>query len=170
MDDATFDALLRALASRTIRRGVLAGLTGGLLTRGLASGEVSAASSGLCKKPCGVCEKCKKGRCKKKNGKKTCKPGKCQPKRFGAACGSGGQICQGTTCACPSGQKLSGGVCGVEPTCDGPGRPCSTSCCSSVCFGPPPAPNGACDVSRLGDSCREDVPCLGGTCIGFVCR
>src|SRR5688500_5140324 len=111
MDASRFDALTRSLsAAGTRRHALLTALGGALGAFGLA--EVRAAKSGKCKPKCGECEKCKKGTCNKKNGKKRCKKGKCQPKAAGTPCTlpSGG-TCEQGTCACTGGSANCGAVC-----------------------------------------------------------
>jgi hypothetical protein len=85
MDRSSFDALARsltgALAGTTTRRGITQ-LLGGLALGGplalLRRGEADA----KCKKKCGPCKRCKKGKCKKKAAGTACPGGTCQ----GGAC------------------------------------------------------------------------------------
>ena len=96
-----FDALSRVLSVAGSRRGTLtAALSGALgLLRLAHLHDAAAATSGKCKPTCGECEKCKKGDCDKKDGKKVCKKGKCQAKANGTPCSAG--TCQGRRCTSP---------------------------------------------------------------------
>src|SRR5215218_6006278 len=69
MEDTHFDAMVKALGSLTTRRLTLGALMGGELGR-LGLADVGAKKSGKCKPKCDECEKCHKGSCKTKNGKK----------------------------------------------------------------------------------------------------
>jgi hypothetical protein len=93
-----FDALSRVLSVAGSRRGTLtAALSGALGLLGLAHpDDAAAATSGKCKPRCGECEKCKKGDCDKKDGKKVCTKGKCQAKTNGTPCSAG--TCQDRRC------------------------------------------------------------------------
>src|SRR3712207_1016646 len=96
MDAARFDALSRSLIVAGSRRQTLAAvLSGALGWHALVHpGVASAARSGRCKQPCGECERCQKGACKKRNGKKRCKPGRCVAEANDAPC-AGGSCCDG---------------------------------------------------------------------------
>src|SRR5687767_15124821 len=100
MNDQRFDALTEHIGILGTRRHALGALLGGALgVFGLAPPDTSAARSGKCKRQCGECEKCKRGDCKKTNGKKRCKPGKCKPKPAGTPCSAfAGGACQNGTC------------------------------------------------------------------------
>lgn len=94
MNSQTFDAVVRRLPEATSRRNITRigsrALRAAILARiGLPSAEVFAARSGTCKKPCGECEQCDKGTCRKKNGRKRCKRGRCTPKPDFIACSFG---------------------------------------------------------------------------------
>ena len=86
MNSEEFDSFARDRGTVTSRRGIArvgtAVLGVEVLARvGLSSSEVVAATSGRCKAPCGECEQCDRGPCRRmKNGKKRCKRGKCTPK------------------------------------------------------------------------------------------
>ena len=91
MDSKRFDAFARRLGVAMSRRDfarVGSGALGGVVVAplGFSAGNVLAAKSGKCKKPCGVCERCDRGKCTKKNGKKHCKRGTCKPKPDGTPC------------------------------------------------------------------------------------
>ena len=77
MDPNRFDAITKAPVSQTNRRRTLSLVLGGALGL-LGWAESEAGKSGKCKPACHECQYCKKGTCKKKNGKKTCKPGQVQ--------------------------------------------------------------------------------------------
>jgi hypothetical protein len=100
LDAQRFDTLLRSLSVAASRRGTLAaGLSGTLGLLRLAPPHDAAAKPGKCKPKCGECEKCKKGDCEKKNGKRVCKKGRCRAKAEGAACSAG--TCQDGICTAP---------------------------------------------------------------------
>jgi hypothetical protein len=151
MEASQFDALFRSLVSHASRRELLAALAGASLS--LASREDSgAAKPGKCKPGCGACATCKRGDCKKTDGKKRCKRGKCRPKADGIACGSG-KSCQAGTCVCPAGTELCGGRCLV--LCVPPQQRDPSSC---LCCGAVDAP-----CASEADCCPE-LCCQGGTC------
>ncbi len=90
-----FDALTKVVAPLTTRRAALAIVAGlGFGARELT--EADARKSGKCKPRCGECERCKKGDCDKKDGKKRCKKGKCKAKVNGTGCAGGS--CQDGNC------------------------------------------------------------------------
>ena len=171
MDADRFDALARSLTATGSRRRALTALGGSLGLLGLTHPNgVTAAKSGKCKPACGECEKCKKGDCDKKDGKKHCHKGKCKPKPDGTAC-SGGRACQAGSCVCPSGREFCGLGCG----CCVPNAPISgalpgrhTCSASSECCG-----GGTCcnfddpNVPREGPRCydlRRHTSACGTTC------
>ncbi len=110
MDPSRFDALARSLGSPASRRAAFGLLAVIAAIRG---GDAEAAK---CKKPCGECKRCTKGKCK--------------PARDGTKCGSG-LTCQKGRCRCPSG----------KPPCPNDGK-CGLFCCANgracdvVCSGP----------------------------------
>ena len=76
-----FDIFARHLGIATSRRSFARLGSGALAALGFSSSEVFAAKSGKCKNPCGECELCDSGKCRKtKHGKKRCKRGTCKPK------------------------------------------------------------------------------------------
>jgi hypothetical protein len=132
MDSDRFDALTRSLSAGGSRRHALGAALGGMAGAfGLA--EVRAAKSGKCKPKCGECERCKKGDCDTKNGKKRCKKGKCKLKPTGAPCTAfPGGACQNGTCinlkadeancgslgtVCTASQVCQAGSCFPQSTC-----------------------------------------------------
>src|SRR5215217_1712982 len=148
MDDGAFDGLTRSLTAsltgRTTRRGItrlLGGLAlGGPLTL-LGLGEAEA----KCKKSCGPCKRCKKGKCKPKPAGTACAGGTCQggscvlaacisqdPALVCAAgCGVKADNCgRAVTCPCQGGQKcLANGTC--AGTCNPDANTCPSGC---TCF------------------------------------
>ena len=167
MEDTRFDDMAKALGSRTSRRLTLSALLGGAIGR-LGLDEAEAAKSGKCKPKCDECEKCDKGKCDKKNGKKKCKKGKCKPKAAGTPCtlatGSGGACCNGT-CVNIKTDKSNCGACGTRCTDVSSNQVCQegscfpTSTCPAttigLCFDAVPTPCGApdciCDRSTEGN-------------------
>ena len=159
VDVKRFDDLACTLGAGASRRGMLSGLTGGLLAvvSLWRSGEDAAA----------------KKRRKKNKKKKRCTPncaGKaCGDDGCGGSCGtcSVGKTCQGGTCLCPPGQEDSGGVCAPPPTCLGASALCGANaeCCSAFCAG-----LLACASSEAGQPCHVTSDCQPGlNCVGFVC-
>src|SRR5215217_9119635 len=113
MDDGSFDGLTRSftasLTGSTTRRGMtrlLAGLALGGPLALLGLGEVEA----KCKKPCGLCKRCKQGKCKPRPAGTACPGGTCQR---GACVASAPAV----ACSCPAGTGcLTNGTCAA--TCD----------------------------------------------------
>jgi len=94
MDDRRFDLFVRSLSSRGSRRVLLAALASGLLVAlglGPSSEQAAAGRRRQCRRPCGPCKRCRRGRCTS-----TCR---------------GSQTCQHGTCRCPGGGQVCGGVC-----------------------------------------------------------
>lgn len=89
MDGDQLDALAKFIGSTVNRRHALIALVGGgAVTLSLTDpDETWSAKTGACKETCGPCEVCRKGRCKRKNGKKRCKPGVCEPRQDLDVCG-----------------------------------------------------------------------------------
>jgi hypothetical protein len=98
MDTHQFDRFTRSLSIAGSRRGMLGtALSGVLVGLGLADpDEVAAARSAKCRRKPGECERCDRGKCEKKDGKKRCKAGKIKPKPFGTPCSLG--TCQNGAC------------------------------------------------------------------------
>ena len=101
MDTQRLDAVVRRLPVSMPRRGFFRigtySLAASVLTRfGLSSSAVFGAKSGRCKTPCGECELCDRGTCRKrKNGEKRCKPGACRPRANSTSCSFGGVCFEG---------------------------------------------------------------------------
>jgi hypothetical protein len=169
MDRFHFDALTRSLTTAGSRRLALATLLGGAFGRLGLAGIEAKRKSGKCKPKCTACEKCDKGTCDKKNGKKVCKKGTCKPKAAGSPCTTfRGGVCQNETCFATSSCPAI-----TTPLC-APGRPaiaCGGTaqvpcvCTSStegqmVCVQLPPGLN-----------CPDVTPCSSSaTCgAGFAC-
>jgi len=189
MDNARIDHAARLLRSRLTRRRGL-----GLVAIGFTELLPWEAAAG-CKKRCGACERCKKGKCKARaNGTvcgdgRVCRHGVCRCGPEGTPCASyesccsmtcdslvgGGTCapCQGRTCSasrpCCGGLPCSNGYCGG---CRDRATSCTddTQCCFSDCK------NGAC-LSLAGGRCARDVDCricylnreCEGACINGAC-
>jgi hypothetical protein len=173
MDHTRFDALSRAVSTTPSRRAALTLLAGLGLGR-LEQADAEARKSGKCKPTCGECEKCKKGDCDTKNGKKKCKKGKCKPKANGTACATG--TCQAGRCVfcadkpdftdCGGGNQCSGGVCATPPTCRVGGEPSCAECCPGITCDA----SDHCACAPAGAPCRSSRGCCTGTCVGFSCQ
>lgn len=95
MNGIRFDALLKTWTAEANRRRTLAGmLAGAIAALGLADAQdADAARSGRCRKPCGQCQFCKKGKCRRKDGEKRCRKGKCKNLERGTPCAGGDGDC-----------------------------------------------------------------------------
>jgi hypothetical protein len=170
MDAPRFDALARSLSTTGSRRRALAAAVSGALgvLGRSAPDEATAAKSGKCQRTPGECERCKKGTCDRKNGKKTCRKGKLTPKAEGTPCASGS--CQSGRCVTASGALVgSPGPAGPPGP---PGPPLSPPpVCPAVC---PTCQSchpavGVCAVNpsangEAGTGCAAPKVCCGGTC------
>ena|SRR5215218_7987437 len=163
MEDTHFDAMVKALGSLTTRRLTLGALMGGELGR-LGLADVGAKKSGKCKPKCDECEKCHKGSCKTKNGKKRCHRGKCK-----STCGST-QVCQSGSCfprgTCPATATTfcpigSGTACG-SPACfcgqSTEGNIVCVSLAGSIC--PPSVPAGTATPCASSATCPSGSACI----------
>jgi hypothetical protein len=134
MDANRFDFLAKVAGTGATRRTALSLLAGlGLGPYTLTLREAEARKSGKCKPKCNECEKCKRGDCDKKNGKKRCSKGKCKPKAAGTPCTVfPGGACQNGTCVNLSADEAN---CGSLGTACGPTQVCQTGSCfpSSTC-------------------------------------
>jgi hypothetical protein len=134
MDANRFDATTRLVFAAASRRRTLGSLLGAALAAlGLIRPNQTLAKSGKCKPKCGECERCKKGDCNTKNGKKRCKKGKCRPKRAGTPCTAFvGGACQNGTCF---NLKADEANCGSLANACGPSQVCQEGSCfpTSTC-------------------------------------
>ena len=89
-----FDALTKSLVANHSRRGIIRFL-GGLTLGGPLALMASVDAGAKCKKSCGPCKRCKKGKCK--------------PKPVGTACAGG--TCQGGSCVAPQSASPSAPTC-----------------------------------------------------------
>jgi hypothetical protein len=157
------------------RRALGAALSGALAALGVVhADEARAARSAKCRRKPGECERCDRGKCEKRDGKKRCRRGKIKAKAFGTPCSIG--TCQGRTCvaaggasACTPGLTNCGGVCRnlntEKANCGACGRECpgaNQACCSGVCRNLNRDENncGAC-----GEACPAGEICERGDCV-----
>src|SRR5829696_6721732 len=182
MDAGRFDALSRSLAAVGSRRRALATVFSGALgVLGLAEAdEATAANSGKCRRRAGECERCDRGKCQHKNGKKSCKAGKIKPKAAGTPCSVG--TCQSGACVAPAALPIPttpppppapGPACvGLQGACSSSAQ-CCTSTTGTVCEDNfcPSAGNIVC-CKPVGASCVTSCDCCGEltTCISGFCR
>ena len=157
MDAGRFDALARTFTAAGSRRRTLAAALSAALGLGaIARPEVApAAKSGKCKPKCGECERCKRGDCERKNGKKRCQKGKCKPKPAGTSCAAlNGGICQDGACTCPNGLTNCGGACVNLLTSRGNCGGCGAGCgFNEQCS------NGVCRCGTLSNACATGTSC-----------
>jgi hypothetical protein len=179
VDDTRFDAMAKVLGSQQANRRLLVGvlLAGALGRLGRTEAE-GRRSSGKCKPKCGECEKCDKGKCEKKHGKKHCKKGKCKAKAAGTTCtvstGESGS-CQGRICVaisivvpvgavginCTGGTTNCGGAC-VNTTTD----EANCGSCGNACPGTQVCQAGACFPRS---TCPANIRSLCDSAIGIPC-
>jgi hypothetical protein len=102
-----FDSLVRSLSVVRSRRRALAATIGAVLgTFGLThTPDATAAKSGKCWRLPGECERCQRGKCERKHGRKTCKAGKIKPNASGTPCTGGS--CQNGQCIAPDGSVVT---------------------------------------------------------------
>ena len=121
MDDGAFDAVTRSLTASltgsTTRRGMTR-LLGGLALGGPLALVGLVGAEAKCKKKCGPCKRCKKGKCKKNRPDGTACPG--------GTCQSGRCIAAGPSLPPPS-------PCTTAATCPAP--PASQRCAQATCIG-----------------------------------
>src|SRR5262249_39701560 len=144
VEETRFDAIAKALGAPATRRLTVIAVLGGAL------GFLTAPdASGACNPDCGQCKTCKKGTCKRRNGKKRGNKGKCETQPDGTACSipTGGSCANGV-CSCLSGTTLSNGQClGLCPL--GQMRdPASSVCCI-------PSGTGPCALGADGNCCKR---------------
>ena len=162
MHTKLFDAIARTLGAATNRRrtlGVL--LAGALSSHGLVTSDAGAARSNKCKPKCGECEKCKKGDCDKRNGKKKCKKGKCKPRAAGTPCTAFARgACRNGTCVDLTADEVNCGAVGSVCTAN---QVCQAGSCfpRSTC---PASTTQLCPTGSLPTVCGSDpgegVDCL----------
>jgi hypothetical protein len=136
------DPSLPDLGNALSRRGVMRLLGGVGLGGALVVGTQPDPAQARCRKKCGACKRCKKGRCR--------------PRPDDTPCGQGGRCLKGR---CKSAPLCSA----VEARCsvDNP-----ASCCSGVCR---PA-DLTCRRGNTGADCLTDQDCISGTCVGYRCQ
>lgn len=165
MNADRFASLTRALAAARSRRRTLAALAGALGLVGLAYPEdAAAAKSGRCKPKCGECERCKRGDCDKKDGKRRCQKGKCKPKADTTGCSVG--TCQAGTCVSPPPPSDPNACSNPATTCDPNCGPAGTTC---MCMPRVGSPGAVCvNTSVVAGPCVSET--TGGCSIpGQVC-
>jgi hypothetical protein len=101
MDGAQFDTLIKRLATTRLTRlaalrGLAVGAVASLTGVDFSADEAEAANSGKCRQKPGECERCDRGACHRKDGKKRCKRGKIKPTADGTLCSVG--ACQSGSC------------------------------------------------------------------------
>ena len=136
MDAQRFDTIVKTLRTRRSMLGLVAGI-GAML--GVGADEATAKK---CKKPCGPCKRCKKGRCR--------------PRPDDTPCGQGGRCLKGR--------------CNPAPICSAVNARCSVdnpgACCSGICRGA----DQTCRRGNNGADCLTDNDCISGTCVGYRCQ
>lgn len=149
MDTGRFDDFARALIAPS-RRTVLGLTVGGLFSSlGLTAAPAKKRKNKKkCKKQCGPCQSCKKGKCK--------------PKPDDSACQGTGRCLKGQCNPLP--------IC-VQALQECPPVGSTVDCCSGECANPPPPLLPACAFSGPGGLCVESNDCgSGGTCVGYRCQ
>lgn len=161
MDADRFDAVSRLLGATGTRRRALTALLGGALgLSGFSGPDEAWAASGKCKKRCGACKNCQRGKCVRTADGIRCKRGRCVSVRNGTRCAGG-------TCL--------GGRCAPFPTPPPPCRTlrqsCADDCCDglvcdrngcepgSVCVRPlgKPCDGDDCNCSNLLQNCSDET-------------
>ena len=164
MDAMRFDAFVRTLSSQASRRGVLAGLTGGVVAL-LAHGDGADAKRKRKKRkkpPVAVCagrvcgpNSLGTGSCGQCGPCKNCEGGACFAKANGTDCGGECLECQGGACVAKAAGKScgNGGSCIGGSCCAASDRACGTLCCpaGTICIDD--------DNHRCAPAC--DAGCLG---------
>jgi hypothetical protein len=155
MDGQRFDHIVKILRSRRSMLGLIAGI-GSLLAV-----DPDEAAAKKCKKKCGPCRRCKKGKCKPKRGSPRCGAcSTCQGGRCVANCASAD--CANDICVppcdppCAGGEACIGGLCFAqcEPSCEaGSNQGCANGACADL--------GGGCDVFDAG-SCFSGPQCPNG--------
>jgi hypothetical protein len=156
MDVHRFDTLVRTFSTQGSRRRLfgLLGSTalGGVLATSIA--DDADAKKKKCKKKCGECQRCKKGKCKPKANGILCSTGFCQD---GTCIGEGNcppaQVCELSEICCPEPVVTSGNT----EVCDPTGNLCGCTGGTTFCvfgggeFG---------DCCEAGETCDPDDGCV----------
>jgi len=170
MDAEEFDVRTRSVAGLRTRRRALLTLAGSLGLIRFAGHDDALASPGKCPTYCDECAPCKKGTCKKVNGKLRCTKGKCKPKPDTTPCSGG--TCYGGTCTAPFPSPLpycaSKNFCPIAttpPTCQASGAQCV---CAANVGGQPVCVLEAgmhfvtiCSLCNPGEICLDATGCPG---------
>ncbi|HEU5432639.1 MAG TPA: hypothetical protein VFU81_13310 [Thermomicrobiales bacterium] len=144
MDGRRFDAFARRLSSDLTRRRVVGLLGGAALGVALAAGkdDASAGNKKRCPGGCGVCQRCKRGKCKP---------------HAGAACGAGGKCLANGSCAL---------VCKTPADCPAPCPGCS----SPSAEGPSHCAQGVASCEDIPQTCSSTKQCpVGQQCQQTLC-
>ena len=166
MDANHFDFLAMALGTWSTRRTTFT-LLAGLGLGSLASRQAAAKKSGRCNLACSACTECIRGKCKKKNGKKTCKRDTCRPAAAGALCtlssGEGG-ACQNGTCVtntvCPDGLTNCLAGCTDLMSDEGSCGTCGAACAANeACQAGSCVPTAICPATTTGLCTSGIRPC-----------
>lgn len=136
MDEARFDRIARAVGSRASRRAALVALAGAGLGGAVGIAQPREAAAKQCRKnrQCGVCGRCKNGKCK--------------ARQAGTICADNGGECQGADCVCPTDAWL----CPPAAACCDTGQACFVDVFGGAGCGACP---GAIDL------CNDDIPQCG---------
>ena len=136
MDDVRFDRIARLVGSRASRRAAVVALAGAGLggALGVSGPEEAAAKRCRNSRQCGLCGKCKNGKCKKRGD--------------GSLCADNGGACEGKDCVCPNDAWL----CPPATACCDTGQACFVDVFGS-------AGCGACPDAV--DLCNDDIPQCG---------
>jgi len=177
VDAERFDALLRTLVTPTARRTVMATLSA-VAFGSILSPPATARRSGACVPPCGECEHCATGACKRKHHKKRCRAGTCQLLPAGTPCTAfPSGICRDGVClnlrtdeancgaigtACAANHACQEGRCFPISVC-----PATTTslCPASASTGVHCAMTGVCDCGQTAEGnvvCVQLPPICGG--------
>jgi hypothetical protein len=164
MDAQRFDRLAKTLRTRRSALGLVAGFAALL---GVGHDEAAA----KCKKKCGPCKRCKKGKCRLKKpdgtpcgGGGACLAGRCCVPDCTEGCDSDDGC--GGDCSCDRGQACLSGVCGACPA----DAECANTPCGATGLGVPCRcvvsvdDQPACVTSNLGDGLLTDENCSDTAC------
>lgn len=162
MEDDTFDALLRILARRRSALALLSAFGVGSL---LSAESAAKRRKKKCKKKkCGLCQKCKKGKCKPQPDGADC--------GGGASCQQGECICPTECCSdadCPGEQVCDDGQC-LDEACPAGEKPCQGECIPDAeCCGKCPAGQVCCANVGLCKNILND-PDFCGSCTNGQCQ